>query len=267
MEDAHEGVDTGSGSRIIFVTAWSGCGKTTTGDYLGTCRGFLHVDGDEDMRKSGVPELVAATQALIRAFSDYWFKDKSAPTGLWHPYYQLLVDKCLDARQAGDRRDIVVSMSVYRREVRDFLRSKLGDELLFLKLECDVDVVVRGALGRLEEYLKTQGGSVSVEDHWNGPSQFEGVCFREKYGEFSFDNWKRMQLDYFLSGMEPFAEDEKDHVTVDVSARNKTVFSSISSALGLPPLEDEIDLEELKNIQKKRWADGAIVAGSTEKTQ
>lgn len=253
-----------SANRIVFVTAWSGCGKTTTGDYLGTVRGFLHLDGDEDMRKTNVPELATATQGLITAFSEFWFKDKSAPAEFWHPYYQLLVDKCLEARRTGDQREIVVSMSVYRREVRDFLREKLGEDLLFLSLDCDVDVVVKGALARLEEYLATQGESVSVVDYWNGPSQFEGVCFRDKYGEFSFENWRRMQLDYFLAGMEPFAEDEKDHITVDVSARNTTVFRSISNALSLPPLDDEVDLEKLKGIQKARWADGAIVAGVTE---
>merc|ERR1711920_251466 len=152
----------------------------TTGDYLGEVRGFLHLDGDEDMRKPDVPELAAATQGLIKAFAGYWFKDKTAPAELWHPYYQLLINKCFEAKRAHEDRRIVVSMSVYRQEVRDFLRGQLGDDLLILKLDCDVDIVVKGALARLEDYLATLAAPVSVEDHWNGPSQFEGVCFREK---------------------------------------------------------------------------------------
>ena len=37
---------------------------------------------------------------------------------------------------------------------------------------------------------------------------FPGVCYRDKYGEYSIEAFKQMQLEFFLSGMEAFGEDE-----------------------------------------------------------
>ena len=59
------------------------------------------------------------------------------------PYDARLCDKCLAT--AKDHKDVVVSMSVYRREVRDFLRERLTAGVVILKLECDVDIVVKSA--------------------------------------------------------------------------------------------------------------------------
>ena len=152
----------------MVITAWSGVGKTTTGDFLGEYCGFHHLDGDEDMRSpdAGCKE---ATAGLISSFNDYWFKDKDAPPELWHPYYSMLCDKCAAAAQ--EHADVVVSISVYRREVRDFLRNRMGalsadTELVILKLECDVDRVVESAIERLSGFMALSGKT--VEDSWNG---------------------------------------------------------------------------------------------------
>ena len=242
--------------RVTFVTAWSGVGKTTTGDFLGEYCGARHLDGDDDMRRPSVPECKAATAGLIEAFSDFWFKEKAAPVALWHPYYQMLVNRVQVACAEGHPH-IVVSISVYRREVRDFLRKRLqiaGTSIDFLKLECDVDVVVRGAIGRLEDYLKISGKT--VEEHWGGPSQFPGITFAERYGAFSFESFKKMQLELYLSGMEPFAADEPaDYIVVDVSSRDAAVFDLVRGALKLAPREagEVVDTDKLKGIQTARW--------------
>jgi 2-phosphoglycerate kinase len=39
--------------RITFVTAWSGVGKTTTGDYLGCYCGLRHLDGGDSHWPTG----------------------------------------------------------------------------------------------------------------------------------------------------------------------------------------------------------------------
>ena len=94
---------------------------------------------------------------------------------------------------------------------------RLGAGLVFLKLECDVDVVVfplpwsrvdahhlarsmstrvtrnvstarqvKGAIARVATYMSLSDNT--VEDWWNGPSMFPGVCFRDKYGEYSYEH-------------------------------------------------------------------------------
>ena len=148
-----------------------------------------------------------------------------------------------------------MTMSVYRRSVRDYLRTRLGPGVVFLRLECDVDVVVKAAMGRVEEYLK--GIGKTLEEWWSGPSQFPGVCFRDKFGEFGFDNFKKMQLEYYLAGMEPFDDDELDGVVVNTTSRDAAVFERINAALGLAQQSCEVDLKELGEMQKARWADWA----------
>eukprot|EP00656_Telonema_subtile_P039400 TRINITY_DN44511_c0_g1_i1.p1 TRINITY_DN44511_c0_g1~~TRINITY_DN44511_c0_g1_i1.p1 ORF type:complete len:195 (-),score=50.79 TRINITY_DN44511_c0_g1_i1:89-673(-) len=185
-----------SNSRIVFITAWSGVGKTTTGDYLGTYGNFHHIDGDEDMRKPSIPAAAAATAGLVHSYQDFWFKDQPAPVELWHPYLQLLCDKASAAAQ--EHQDVAVSFSIYRREVRDFVRAHLGADVRFLSLQCDVDVVVKAAIGRVEDWLGMKQEQ-TIQEWWAGPSQFPGVCFQELFGEYSDENFKRMQLEFYLA--------------------------------------------------------------------
>ena len=244
--------------QIVWITAWSGVGKTTTGDYLSKYHGWHHLDGDDDFRKLDVPEVKKAVDGVGKAFNDFWFKGKSAPNELWHPFHTRLVNRCLDASKEHDK--VVVSFAVYNRQVRDFLRDHLCKEisLLFLHLDCNLDIVVKGALARVEEYLKMPNVNKSIDEWWNSSEamvgKFEGDCFQEMYGKYSYDNFKRMQLDKFLSGMQPLEEDEQGLV-LDVSARDNSVFQDVSNILGLPNEIEEggIDMAALKAIQKNRW--------------
>lgn len=187
----------------------------------------------------------AATEGLVKAFFEYWFKDKAAPVELWHPYHQLLCDRIVAALSTHG--DVVVSFSVYRREVRDFLREQLQSraELRFVKLECDADVVVKGALARLEGFMSLQ--DKTVEDWW-ATSKHDST-----YGAFSFDNFKQMQMATVLSGFEPLAQDEVDCIVVDVSARDASCFHRVTAALQLPPGPDAPDIEMLAALQKARY--------------
>ena len=224
--------------RVIFIVAWSGVGKTTVGDFLSTYCGAHHIDGDDDMRRPDVKECKSATDGLVNSFNSYWFKDKAAPSELWNPYFQLLCNKARLAATQYKGKDIIVSFSIYRREVRDFIRDKLSDiarDVLFLKLECDVDVVVRGQLKQLADFMALRGET--VQDYWNKPPILggsEGKAYREIYGEWSFANFRKKTLETTLAGMEPFGDDETDFVAVDVSSRDATVFDRVAAALALP---------------------------------
>eukprot|EP01050_Picozoa_sp_SAG11_P029244 SAG11_NODE_8156_length_1054_cov_1.082723_1_plen_148_part_00 len=116
-------VAAGACRRVTFVTAWSGVGKTTTGDFLGEYCGALHLDGDAETREPDHAEKAAATAGLIKTFADFCFKEKAAPTELWHPYHQRLVDRVLTEPTEADSH-VVVSISVYRRECAIFCASR-----------------------------------------------------------------------------------------------------------------------------------------------
>ena len=231
---------------ITFLTAWSGVGKTTTGDYLGTYCGVHHIDGDDDMRRPDDEVRQGATDGLVKSFYEHWFKDKTAPAELWHPYHNLLCDKIVAA--LSTHRDVVVSFSVYRREVRDFLRERLKSsaEVRFLKLECNADVVVKGALARVKDFRSMQ--NMTVEDWWGKTGN------ADTYGAFSFESYKQHQVDTVLSGMEPFVKDELNCIVVDVSSRDASCFRRVTTALKLPPGPDAPDFEMLAALQKARWA-------------
>ena len=110
----------------------------------------------------------------------------------------------------------------------------------------------------MEEYLKMPNVNKSIDEWWNSSEamvgKFEGECFQEMYGEYSYDNFKRMQFDKFLSGMQPL-EDDEEGLILDVSARDDSVFQDISNILGLPYeiKEGGIDMAALKAVQKARW--------------
>eukprot|EP00927_Polykrikos_kofoidii_P074777 TRINITY_DN70800_c0_g1_i1.p1 TRINITY_DN70800_c0_g1~~TRINITY_DN70800_c0_g1_i1.p1 ORF type:complete len:264 (-),score=46.30 TRINITY_DN70800_c0_g1_i1:294-1025(-) len=233
-----------SKGRIVFLTAWPGVGKTTTGDYLKCYCNFHHVDGDLFVAKAGKED-------WTKAYADYWLKDCDAPAELWQLAYQQLCDSCLAAADEHD--EIVISHMVYRREVRDFFRARLGGRgLIFLKLECDVDVVVKGLEKRTEDFVRSQMGK-TMEDYWNGPQAHLGVCFREKYGEYSYENFKIMQLETTLKVQQPFADDERDAISVDVSTRDSSCFDRVNAALRLPLRTADVDMGMLDEISKSTW--------------
>ena len=67
-------------------------------------------------------------------------------------------------------------------------------------------------------------------------------------------NFKKMQLEYFLAGMEPFSSDEQSYcLVVDVSSRDDSVFDRINNALNLPGRVRTVDMELLKSAQTERW--------------
>lgn len=239
-------------TRVVLVTAWSGVGKTTTGDYLGQYCGFYHHDGDNIMHKPHVPECKQPTEDLVKAFREYWFLDKPCPKDIWQPYVDMLCDQITQLRASQDT-PIVVTFSVYRREVRDHLRLHLGAGLEFLKLECDVDVVVQAGFERFADFAKTKG--ITMEQLWEEQQL-------DNEGIFNFDNYKSHYISKYLQGMEPFGDDEADYKITSTTARDQSVFDGINSALSLGPRTAEVDYDMLKAIQTERWK---VLNKNTEK--
>lgn len=235
-------------SKFVIITSWAGVGKTTTGEYLGKYCKFSHIDGD-NIKRTPFPETKNASDGLTKSFTAYWCRDQMAPPELWRPYLNILCGQCLEAAKTNNC--IVLSFSVHRREVRDFLRERLGRGVLFLKLECDVDVVVGSAIERIAEFMSLD--DKTVEDWWAGPqSLVDGRSWLEEYGEYSYDGFKRMQLEHHLSGMEAFAEDEKDYVSVDASSRDMNVLDRVHEVLGLGSRTADVDFDKLEGIQTAR---------------
>ena len=237
---------------IIFITALSGTGKTTTGDYLAEYCGVHHLDGDSILQRGVTdrPEWKEAAGDITKALFEHWLKGKPCPEELWHPYLTIL---CSQIREAlRHQRQICVTWVAYRREVRDLLRANLGAGLRFVRLDCEVDVLVRGSLARLEEGL--QLSKMTTEQWWKSEDPAMQNCGGERtYGEFTFESYKQMQLENALNGMVEFGADELvDTQVIDVSTRDAVALLRVSTALGVTPKSEEIDLHKLKAINTAR---------------
>ena len=125
--------------RTVWLSGNSGAGKTFTGDYLARVCGFFHVDGDAAFF-SGDADAKACFSEFVKAF-DFWFKSESAPSALWQPHLARQCAAVRAARAAGHA-DVVVSLTVYHREARDFLRAQLPEHD-FVLLRCGADELVR----------------------------------------------------------------------------------------------------------------------------
>ena len=122
-------------------TGNSGAGKTFTGDCLATQCNFHHVEGDAAAFSTD-PADKALLQEFVKAF-DYWFQGKPAPPNLWHAYLERQCTAVHAAHSIGIS-DVVVSLTVYHREARDFISGHLPDHY-FIVLQCDPDELVRRA--------------------------------------------------------------------------------------------------------------------------
>jgi len=240
--------------KVVLLTGWSGAGKSTTGDYLGLYHGFYHLDGDNIMRKKDA-QSAELTKGLVRAFYEYWFRNLPAPSELWKPYIDALADQCIEAAKSHEK--IALSFSVYRREARDYFREKLTGMVFFIRLDCDPDIVIADALGRVEKYMALRGKS--VQDWWQNENKVE------KYGEYSYQNYKRMQFEEFLSGMEPFSPDEEDSAVCDVSARGADALKGVAACLSLQSRE-EPDMGRLKEFETARLEGSKARAEAEEST-
>ncbi|CAK9081096.1 Hypothetical protein SCF082_LOCUS38632, partial [Durusdinium trenchii] len=230
--------------RVVCITGWSGAGKTFAGSYLERTHGWSHLDGDRLLHQSD-EQSQRLKEGLLKSFYQYWFKNLPAPPELWQPYCDELARQC-----ASQPSPLALTFSVYRKEMRDYFRQVLPG-ITFLRLDCDPEVVISGSLQRLENYLSNT--KKTVED-WRHEKQFH-----ETYGPYTFENYKKMQMAEYLSGLEPFTVEELDAMVCDLGpgCRGPEALLAVARALGLEPKEP--DLDALKEREKERLADLARV--------
>lgn len=196
----------------------------------------MHIDGDE-LYWSAAPEEKGLFANLVKAF-DYWFEGSQAPVELWHPYFHTVLAKVRAAR--ASHADVCVSLTVYHRETRDFLRSHLPDHT-FILLRVSAPELVRRARLRFAEYAKSRG-------------QPFGPAFEEAHGlaagSFSDAVFERKTLD-IMRGLQPLAEDERGCHEID--ADDGMPWAELHAILGMPPPPETIPTQEIAEINYSRF--------------
>jgi gluconate kinase len=220
--------------RTVWLSGNSGAGKTFIGDYLERVCDFLHVDGDAAAFSSDASER-ALFGEFVKAF-DYWFRSEPAPPALWHAYLEKQCAAVLAARAAG-RGDVVVSLTVYHREARDFLRARLPEHD-FILLRCEPAELVRRARVRFAEYAAVCGQSVAA-------------CFEANYKEPFSDAAFEAQTRRIMRGLQPLAPDEARAHELDVT--DGAPWRALHALLSLAPPPDVIPVQDIARINYARF--------------
>jgi gluconate kinase len=224
---------------IGWLSGNSGAGKTFTGDYLSVVCGFSHVDGD-DLYWSQEDGDKALFPNLIKAFG-FWFEGKSAPPELWHPYF---LRQCARAREAeaGGAKNVAVSLTVYHRETRDFVRQQLPDHV-FVLLRCGRDELLRRSRVRFAEFAKARGET--LEEAW--AATHGGALYTEEVWE--------AETTSIMRGLMPLDQDELGSgkaIEIEVT-EGGAHWAKLHEALGLPAPPAVIPTEAIAKINYDRF--------------
>lgn len=219
---------------VVWLSGNSGAGKTFTGDALAATAGFTHLDGDELMW-SKVPAEQAIWADLVKSFS-YWFEGEAAPPALWQPFYALQCARVRAALAAGSAR-VVLSLTVYHRETRDFIRAALPEHV-FVLLRCGREELVRRARVRFAEYAASRGESVA--------QAFEHA-HRAPYSDAAFE----AQTLSIMRGLMPLEPDERGCHELDVTDGRPWAPLFALLGLGAPPAS--VPAEEIAAVNYARF--------------
>eukprot|EP01084_Bolivina_argentea_P236116 397116_1 len=161
--------------RFVFVVGCSGAGKTTLGENFKKVHNWIHFDcdawsyGQDAVHESGkaiAPEsLMKRSNELIEAYDKLavekgWlalFRGENPPLSVWTPYYSLMAKEILKVRAKYNYKDMIMTQSVYPFCVREFLRSILGKELVFIILNTSKELLTKRIIARDTKNAKTLG--------------------------------------------------------------------------------------------------------------
>jgi len=141
--------------KILWISGLSGMGKTTTAKVLQETEGFVNYEGDcflyglnpyvgaapEGSSFFGTRPLSGMSQkrkdvckaALYDGYTEI-MKGNPVDPKIWEDMYELLCEDILKGR-AKIGGNWIVGQAVYTRAARDFIRNKLGDDLIMVVLE------------------------------------------------------------------------------------------------------------------------------------
>jgi gluconate kinase len=220
--------------RVVWLSGNSGAGKTFTGDALALLAGFTHIDGDELMW-SQVPADKALWAGLVASFG-HWFEGRPAPPEQWQPVYALQCARVRSELAAG-RTNIVVSLTAYHRETRDFLRQQLP-ELVYVQLRCGREELVARARVRFAEFAASRGESVAVAyERTHGAPYSEAAWLQQTHA--------------IMRGLMPLAADERGCHELDVT--DGRPWRALYALLGLGEPPQDVPVEAIAAVNYARF--------------
>lgn len=166
-------VTKATGGCLVFVTGYSGAGKTTLAEGLKHKHDFIHFDGEswmcgmDPIEEAGVtptaevmakvdPDRAALSKAMQSCCAKITAGEEPEASAYENFYSAMLADvKASRAKLQG--KDIVISHAPYLRVMRDFCRTQLDGDVIFLVINASVEVLRERVKKRLETFATAQG--------------------------------------------------------------------------------------------------------------
>merc|ERR1711865_1362396 len=213
----------------------------------------MGIDGDQTLRNLHIQKNQPLFAGIVEA-GLLNKQNRDIPEILWHPYYQDLIDRTLEAANTSDK--VVVTFAMFTQKEREFLMTKLKEggarcpTLIFLTM--DQDLNMEGLYHRtkrqlealdmtLEDYFESEGWKPKYDDDSNGAVSLEefNILFK-KYNPFVF---------------QPFDDPPLYAKIVDVTLRDITVLNTIDAVIGLdrnPELSYKEIVDDVFTIDHER---------------
>ena len=125
-------------ASAIVIMGISGCGKSTLGQCLSDATGYLFIEGDNLHTAENIAKMSAGRPLTDE---DRW------------PWLERVANILQDGRGSADGAGRIVSCSALKRSYRDMLRSRVGDELLFIYPKVSIDLAQSRLRNRPNHYM------------------------------------------------------------------------------------------------------------------
>ena len=115
------------------------------------------VNVSDDSYNKRSKEMRDACRKMMR---EGYFKlnvDEKPNLNVWIPFYKLLCDEVLKIKKKYPSKNIIITQSVYIYEVRKYIRDYLGNNLLFIILNTDSNLLVERIIERHSAQAKELG--------------------------------------------------------------------------------------------------------------
>lgn len=124
-------------------------------------QGWKEIDGDYQSQ-STKPEDIAIWADMMKAFEEYWAKDKEAPGELWQPHHTNLCKMAIELANEGH--NVAIGFAIYKTVARDFVRSQMPDDFRFVHVDVTPAVLMDRHFIRGKRMTEESG--VSMEAMW-----------------------------------------------------------------------------------------------------
>jgi len=251
-------------TQFAFIVAKSGVGKSFTGDYLETIRGWKHIDGDFPFKNADKSPEYRDIVDQMSGKGKYSEEGKEwDPTKGWKPYMTELARLTLEGAKGNNK--VVLTFACFTVPARLFLRQLLIDagakDISMIFLECDFDAHM-DAVWKRQLRLVEQSDTTLEEmfKEWG----IEGIV--------DFESFVVFQKGFGSLYQEP-NDSEMPFKIVDNTAKDMTVLDSYDMVLGIQDkyrgdftygqLVEKIKEADIKRDQE--WMD--LKAGTAEEKE